>query len=323
MNIKIIGTGSAVPKLRVTNDDLSKMMDTSDEWIKSRTGIEARHIAVEETTTSLAVEASQKALQMAGISAEEVDLIIAATVTPDKFFPNLSCEVQSAIGADKAIAFDISAACSGFLFALDTAERYLRQGGYKKALVMGAETLSKIMDWDDRSTCVLFGDGAGAAVLSAEEGEGAGILSMVQGSDGGRGMVLNCSNRPVNNPFVKNDAALSYTSMNGQEVYKFAVKTVPNAITKAVEAAGCSLDEIDLFILHQANYRIIESVAKRLHQPMEKFPTNLQECGNISAASVPILLDNMNNHGRIVEGNKIVLAGFGAGLTWGATVLVW
>lgn len=323
MNIKIIGTGSAVPKLRVTNDDLSKMMDTSDEWIKSRTGIEARHIAVEETTTSLAVEASQKALQMAGISAEEVDLIIAATVTPDKFFPNLSCEVQSAIGADKAVAFDISAACSGFLFALDTAERYLRQGGYKKALVMGAETLSKIMDWDDRSTCVLFGDGAGAAVLSAEEGEGAGILSMVQGSDGGRGMVLNCSNRPVNNPFVKNDAALSYTSMNGQEVYKFAVKTVPNAITKAVEAAGCSLDEIDLFILHQANYRIIESVAKRLHQPMEKFPTNLQECGNISAASVPILLDNMNNHGRIVGGNKIVLAGFGAGLTWGATVLVW
>lgn len=323
MNIKIIGTGSAVPKLRVTNDDLSKMMDTSDEWIKSRTGIEARHIAVEETTTSLAVEASKKALQMAGVQAEEIDLIIAATVTPDKFFPNLSCEVQSAIGADKAVAFDISAACSGFLFALDTAERYLRQGGYKKALVMGAETLSKIIDWNDRSTCVLFGDGAGAAVLSAEEGEGAGILSMVQGSDGGRGMVLNCSNRPVNNPFVKNETALSYTSMNGQEVYKFAVKTVPDAITKAVEAAGCSLDEIDLFILHQANYRIIESVAKRLHQPMEKFPTNLQECGNISAASVPILLDNMNNHGRIVEGNKIVLAGFGAGLTWGATVLVW
>lgn len=323
MNIKIIGTGSAVPKLRVTNDDLSKMMDTSDEWIKSRTGIEARHIAVEETTTSLAVEASKKALQMAGVQAEEIDLIIAATVTPDKFFPNLSCEVQSAIGADKAVAFDISAACSGFLFALDTAERYLRQGGYKKALVMGAETLSKIIDWNDRSTCVLFGDGAGAAVLSAEEGEGAGILSMVQGSDGGRGMVLNCRNRPVNNPFVKNETALSYTSMNGQEVYKFAVKTVPDSITKAVEEAGCSLEEIDLFILHQANYRIIESVAKRLHQPMEKFPTNLQECGNISAASVPILLDKMNHDGRIVEGNKIVLAGFGAGLTWGATVLVW
>lgn len=323
MNIKIIGTGSAVPKLRVTNDDLSKMMDTSDEWIKSRTGIEARHIAVEETTTGLAVEAAKKALAMAAVSPEELDLIIAATVTADKFFPNLSCEVQSALGAVHAVSFDISAACSGFLFGLDTAVRYLKQGGYNKALIIGAETLSKIMDWNDRSTCVLFGDGAGAAILSAEEGEGEGILGMIQGSDGGRGMVLNCSNRPVNNPFVTNDAALSYTSMNGQEVYKFAVKTVPEAITQAVEAAGFSMDEIDLFILHQANYRIIESVAKRLHQPMEKFPTNLQECGNISAASVPILLDNVNNHGRIGKGNKIVLAGFGAGLTWGATVLVW
>jgi 3-oxoacyl-[acyl-carrier-protein] synthase-3 len=325
MNIKIIGTGSAVPKRRVTNDDLSRIVDTSDEWIKSRTGIGARPISVEETTTSLTVEAAKAAMETAKITAEEIDLIIAATVSADKFLPNLSCEVQSELGAAHAVAFDINAACSGFLFALDTAKMYLDSGKFRTALVIGAETLSKLIDWNDRSTCVLFGDGAGAAVLQAQEenGERAGILSMVQGSDGSRGEVLRCDNRPVNNPYVKQDTALSYVSMNGQEVYKFAVKTVPEVIRKAVEEAGFTVDEMDHFILHQANYRIIESVAKRLRQPMEKFPTNLEECGNISAASVPILLDNQNNHGMIKSGDKLVLAGFGAGLTWGATVLVW
>ena len=349
MRIKIKGTGSAVPKLRVTNDDLSKLMDTSDEWIKSRTGIGARHLAVEETTTGLAVATANDALRDAGVTAEELDLIIAATVTADKFLPNLSCEVQSALGAKNAVAFDLNAACSGFLFALNTVQMYLENGVYKKALVIGAETLSKIMDWNDRSTCVLFGDGAGAAVVAAEDenvdgqpdvtggrsdfgrtqpdaeskSNKSGILSMVQGSDGARGEVLRCDNRPVNNPFAVNDATLSYVSMNGQEVYKFAVKTVPKVIEKAVDKAGLKVEDIDLFVLHQANLRIIESVAKRLHQPMEKFPTNLEECGNISAASVPILLDNINKHGMICEGKKIVLAGFGAGLTWGATVLTW
>ena len=344
MKIKIRGTGSAVPKLRVTNDDLSKLMDTSDEWIRSRTGIGARHLAVEETTTGLAVAAAKEALKDAGMTAEELDLIIAATVTADKFLPNLSCEVQSALGAENAVAFDLNAACSGFLFALNTVQMYLKNGIYKKALVIGAETLSKIMDWNDRGTCVLFGDGAGAAVVAAEEevenqdaadsrtnckamqpgaSDKSGILSMVQGSDGARGEVLRCDNRPVNNPFAVNDSKLSYVSMNGQEVYKFAVKTVPKVIEEAVKKAGLEVEDIDLFVLHQANLRIIESVARRLHQPMEKFPTNLEECGNISAASVPILLDNINKHGMICEGKKIVLAGFGAGLTWGATVLVW
>lgn len=347
MNIRIVGTGSAVPNQRITNDEISGWVDTSDEWIKSRTGIEARHLAKEETTTSLAVEAAKKALSDAGLEAEELDLIIAATVTPDKLLPNLSCEVQSALGAAGAVAFDLNAACSGFLFALDTAAMYLKSGLYKNALVIGAEVLSKIMDWTDRSTCVLFGDGAGAAILQAEtvkmaagqmaqsqqkeqcsENETAnsdrsGILSMVQGSDGAKGMVLNCNNRPVNNPLVKNDTALPYVSMNGQEVYKFAVRTVPQTIQDAVEQAGLTVEEIDYFLLHQANLRIIEAVAKRLGQPMEKFPTNLQECGNISAASVPILLDNVKNHGMIKKGSKLVLAGFGAGLTWGATVLVW
>lgn len=327
MNVKIVGTGSAVPKLRVTNDDLSRLMDTSDEWIKTRTGIENRHLAVEETTTGMAVEAAEKALRQAGITAEELGLIVAGTATPDRFLPNLSCEVQSALGAKNAVAFDLSAACSGFLFSLNTADVYLKSGFCKYALVIGAETLSKIMDWSDRSTCVLFGDGAGAAVLCAKEADAAaqqeGILGTVLGSDGAKGMVLRCDNRPVNNPYVKNDTAPSYVSMNGQEVYKFAVKTVPRVIEEAVKKAGLAVDEIDLFVLHQANYRIIEAVAKRLHQPMEKFPTNLQEYGNISAASVPILLDNVNNHGMIKKGSKIVLAGFGAGLTWGAAVLRW
>ena len=236
MKVKITGTGSCLPKLRVTNDDLGQIMETSDEWIRSRTGIIARHIAVEETTTGMSTEAAGKALKNADISAEDVDIIIAATVSADKHLPGLACEVQKNIGAENAVAFDINAACSGFLFALDTAALYLEHGGYQHALVIGAETLSKMMDWTDRSTCVLFGDGAGAAVLSASKEDG--ILSMVQGSDGFRGDVLNCMARKVNNPYKKSDTALSYVSMNGQEVYRFAVKTVPKAVTDAVEQAG-------------------------------------------------------------------------------------
>ncbi|MGN0350851.1 MAG: beta-ketoacyl-ACP synthase III [Roseburia sp.] len=334
MKIKIAGTGSCIPKLRVTNHDLSQRMDTSDEWIKSRTGIEARHLAVEETTTSMSVEAVKNAMEQANVEAEEIELIVAATLSADHHLPCLACEIQSAIGAKNAVAFDVNAACSGFLFALNTAQMYLESGVYKKALVIGAETLSKMMDWNDRSTCVLFGDGAGAVVLEAEESEQegqpdsegqekSGILAFLQGSDGSRGEVLSCKNRLNNHLYVKNDTALDYVFMNGQEVYKFAVRTVPGVIESVLEKAGLSVEDISLFVLHQANLRIIESVAKRLGQPMEKFPTNLQECGNISAASVPILLDSVNRHGMIKAGDKIVLAGFGAGLTWGATVLTW
>lgn len=320
MTGRICGTGSALPRLRVSNDDLSKIMDTSDEWIKSRTGIGTRHLATEETTTSLAVEAAEKALKDAAVEAEELDLIVAASVTSDKLIPPLSCEVQSALGAGNATAFDISAGCSGFLFALNIVQAYIESGRCRKALIIGAEVLSKIMDWNDRSTCVLFGDGAGAAVVCADE---EGVLSIVQGSDGARGQVLSCMNRPVNNPWRKNDTALDYVSMNGQEVYKFAVRKVPACIEEALQQAGVAAEEVKLFVLHQANIRIIEAVAKRLHQPMDKFPVNLTECGNVSAASVPILLDNMNCRGMIGEGDKIVLAGFGAGLTWGAAVLTW
>ena len=252
---------------------------------------------------------------MQKISGCEIDLIIAGTISPDYIFPSLACEVQAAIGAKSATAFDLSAGCSGFLFALATADAYFRTGRYKHALVIGAETLSKMMNWADRSTCVLFGDGAGAAVVSAE---GSQLLSMVQGSDGAGGMALHCENRPVNNLYRQLGAQhYAFTQMDGREVYKFAVRTVPKAVSEALEQAELPIEDVKYFLLHQANIRIIESVAKRLHQPMEKFPCNLQKCGNVSAASVPILLDNVHKHGMISGGDKIVLAGFGAGLTWG------
>ena len=320
MPARIIGTGSALPALLVSNRELEKMVDTTDEWIRSRTGIESRHIAVEETTTSMAIEAAKKALQDAKASPEELDLIIVGTISPDHYFPSTACEIQSALGAVNATAFDISAACAGFLFGLGIVDAYMKAGTVRTALVVGAETLSKMMDWNDRSTCVLFGDGAGAAVVRSDE---SGIMSMVQGSDGARGNALTCEGRRVNNPYKKNDTSLDYTKMNGQEVYKFAVKTVPKSIEEALLKANVKADDVKYFLLHQANLRIIEAVAKRLGQSIEKFPTNLQECGNISAGSVPVLLDHVNREGMLQKGDTIVLAGFGAGLTWGATVLIW
>ncbi|MFV0467286.1 MAG: beta-ketoacyl-ACP synthase III [Lachnospiraceae bacterium] len=321
MKTRICGTGSLLPAKIVTNDDLSKIMDTSDEWIRSRTGIEARHLATEETLTDLCKSACEQALEESQIPASEIDLIIAATLTPDRLLPALACELQRELGADKAVAFDLNAACSGFLFALSAADAYIKSGMYKNALIVGGEILSKIMDWTDRSTCVLFGDGAGAAVLKADET--AGIMGISQGSDGAKGEALVCNNRKNNNPYVQNSMDLEYVAMNGQEVYKFVVRTVPPAILEAIERSDLTIGDIDLFIVHQANMRIIEAVAKRLEVPMEKFPTNLQQCGNISAGSVPILLDEVCKKGMIKKGDKIVLAGFGAGLTWGAVVLTW
>lgn len=321
MKARIAGTGSSLPKLRVTNEDLSRIVDTSDEWIRSRTGIGARHIAVDETTTGMSVDAARQALEQAGVQAMELDLIIAATVSADQVVPPLSCEVQRELGADKATAYDLCAACSGFIFGLIAARAYIECGMYQKILVIGAETLSKLIDWTDRGTCVLFGDGAGAAVVCADEQ--AGILSSVQGSDGAQGMVLACGGRPVNNPYAKHDTANAYVQMNGQAVYKFAVRTVPRCINEALELAAMQPEDVSLYLLHQANLRIIEAVSKRLGQPMDKFPVCLEECGNISAASVPILLDRVNRAGRLKRGDRLVMSGFGAGLTWGAVVLTW
>lgn len=321
MGTRIIGTGSCLPKTVVTNDDLSKIMDTSDEWISSRTGIKERHLTKEETTASMSTEAAKRAMENAGVTAEEIDLIIVGTVSADYVTPACACEVQAGIGAVNAVAFDINAACSGFMFALNIAHVYLQTGIYKTALILGAETLSKIMDWNDRSTCVLFGDGAGAAVVRADDREG--LLAFDQGTDGVRGGVLACANRSNNNPLVETPKELEYVHMDGQEVYKFAVTAVPASIHRTIEAAGLAVEDIDYFALHQANIRILQSVAKRLKVSEDKFPISLDHCGNISAASVPILLDEMNRNGMLKPGMKIVLSGFGGGLTWASAVIEW
>lgn len=321
MGTRIIGTGSCLPATVVTNDDLAKIMDTSDEWISTRTGIRERHLVKEETTTSMSAEAARRALENAGVTAEEIDLLIVGTLSADYVTPACACEVQAQIGTVNAVAFDINAACAGFMFALNIANAYLQAGAYKTALILGAETLSKIMDWNDRSTCVLFGDGAGAAVVRAEEK--AGLLAFDQGSDGVKGKVLACRNRSNNNPLAETPKELEYVHMDGQEVYKFAVTAVPHSLQKTIRAAGLTVEDIDYFALHQANIRILQSVAKRLKVSEDKFPISLDHCGNISAASVPILLDEMNRKGMLKPGMKIALSGFGGGLTWASAVIEW
>ena len=331
MTIKITGTGSELPEKIVTNFDMQELVETSDEWIRERTGIAERRISTGETVSSLSAKACQKALEMAGKAASEVELIIVATCSPELLLPCCACQVQDMIGASNAAAFDMNAACSGFLFALNTVNAYLQAGIYKNALIAGSEVLSKLVDWTDRGTCVLFGDGAGAAFVEAsaddavyDNGRKAGLECMVQGSDGAKGMVLSCAERPVNNAFVSEKQTVNpYIQMNGQEVYKFATRQVPACINAALDKAGLCVDDVDLFILHQANVRIIESVAKRLKADIAKFPMNLDKVGNMSSATIPVLLDELNRSGKIKKGDRIVLSGFGAGLTYGASVLVW
>ena len=320
MTGRIIGTGSYVPEQVVTNEDLAKIVDTTDEWIVTRTGIHERRIAVHEGTSEMAAKAARRALEDAGMEAEELDIILLATSSPDNCFPNGACEVQAAIGAKNAVAFDISAACSGFEFALSTVQAFLQAGIYKTALIIGVDCLSKLTDWNDRSTCVLFGDGAGAAVLRAEE---TGVIHSVMGSDGTKGPVLSCSARTGGNFSNGKRPELGFIYMDGQEVFKFAVKKVPECIQQVLKESGTDIDEVKYFVLHQANYRICESVAKRLKQPLDKVPMNIGSYGNTSGATVPILLDELNRQGKLERGDKIVMAGFGGGLTWGAALVEW
>lgn len=321
--VKVTGTGSSLPEKIVSNFDIEKLVDTSDEWIQERTGIANRHISTGETVASLASDAAKKALEMAGKSAEEVDLIIVATCSPEMLLPCCACQVQSALGAKKAVAFDLNAACSGFVFGLSVANAYIQTGMYRNAIIIGSEVLSKIVDWTDRSTCVLFGDGAGAAFVEGVEGEKQGIISISQGSDGAKGMVLACDDRAVVNPYTDAVQKNGYVTMDGQEVYKFAVRQVAVCIEDALEKAGLTVEDVDHFVLHQANIRIIEGVAKRLKADYNKFPTNLKNVGNMSSATIPVLLDELNRAGTFKKGEKIVLSGFGAGLTYGACVMVW
>lgn len=320
MTTKIIGTGSYVPAHIVTNDDLAKIVDTNDEWIRTRTGIRERRIATDETTSQMAAEAARRAIANAGIEPSEIDIIIVATSSSTHCFPSDACEVQAAVGAVNAVAFDLGAACTGFLFALGTVHAYLTAGIYKTGLIIGAECLSKLTDWTDRGTCVLFGDGAGAAVVRASE---TGLIDMNMGSDGTKGSILSCVTRTNGNFLTGTKPELGYTYMDGQEVFKFAVKKVPECITDLMSRNKMELDDIKYFVLHQANYRIFESIAKRLKVSVDKFPMNIERYGNTSAATVPMMLDELNQSGSLNRGDKLILSGFGGGLTWSSALLEW
>lgn len=320
MTARIIGTGSYVPEHIVTNEDLTKVVETSDEWITSRTGIHERRLVVDEGTTHMAAEAAKRALADAGVKAEELDIILMATSSPDYCFPAGACEVQAVIGAKNAVAFDLSAACSGFIFAINTVYAFMKAGIYRTALVIGADCLSKLTDWSDRGTCVLFGDAAGAAVVRAED---TGLVHMVMGSNGVKGPVLSCIARTSGNFVNGREPELGYMYMDGQEVFKFAVKKVPDCVRQVLDEAEVSIGDIKYFVLHQANYRIVEAAAKRLGQPLDKFPMNMDRYGNTSGATIPTLLDDLNRTGKLTRGDKIVIAGFGAGLTWGAALIEW
>ena len=321
----ITGTGSSVPTRILTNHDLEKMVDTSDEWVTTRTGIKERHIAGEgEFTSTFATRAAEHALQMAGVRADELDQIIVATVTPDFPFPATACLVQHNLKATKAAAFDISAACSGFIYGLSLAEKAICNGAARKILVIGAEVLSRIVDWTDRNTCCLFGDGAGAVIVEAREG-GKGILSTHIHSDGSYWELLcqpGCGSR---NPATQKtlDDRLIYISMQGNEVFKLAVRAMEDVAHEALNANNLTIADIDLFIPHQANRRIIDAIGKRLGLDGDKVYINLERYGNTSGASIPIALDEANRSGRLKDDDLLLFDAFGGGLTWGSVLLRW
>ena len=323
--VGIIGIGSFAPEKILTNKDLEQIVDTSDEWISERTGIKVRHIVADgENTSDIAAKAAERALKDAGLTADDIDLIVVATATPDMLFPSTACLVQNKLKAAKAAAYDLAAGCSGFMYAIVTASQFIKTGLYKHVLVIGAESLSRILDWTDRNTCVLFGDGAGAIVLG-EVPEGYGILGSNLGSDGSGGDLL-ClpaggTSRPATEETVRD--RLHFVHMAGNEVFKFAVKVMGEAALNALEHAQIDTSEVDWLIPHQANIRIIQSAAKRLKMPMEKVIVNVDKYGNTSSASIPIALEEAIHDGRIKSGQVITMVGFGAGLTWASAVMRW
>ena len=321
---RIMATGACVPEQIITNDDLAKVVDTSDEWISQRTGIRERRISAGENTSALAIGTAKQVIERAEISPEDVDLIIVASVTPDYGTPSLACMVQKELGMVNAVAFDVVAACSGFMFALSIADKYIKTGVYRNAVVIGAETLSKIVNWEDRTTCVLFGDGAGGAYVEASE-EG-GIIAEELGSKGELCDILTEGHTACDNAF--NDESGDhdpkyYIYMDGRAVFKFATKKVVESTRNVLAKADVDMEDIAYVIPHQANARIIDVVAHKLKMDDSKFYKNMEHYGNTSVASVPLLLDEMNRAGKLKRGDKIVFAGFGGGLTWGATLLEW
>ncbi len=317
MNFKITGTGSYLPKQVVTNDDLSKIVETSDEWIRQRVGIHERRIATAETCVDMAVGAANAALESAGVKPEELDLILASTVSGDNVSPSVACMVQNRIGAT-CMAYDINAACSAFIFLLETAAGYFARGKVKKALVIGAEKLSRIVDWTDRSTCVIFGDGAGAAVLELGEGYTDSTFDVRGGDD-----VLKIPHYHGASPFDKTEAEPPFIHMAGQETFKFAVSSITRDVDMLLERNGLTADDIKYIVPHQANSRIIDTAARRLKIPQEKFYMNIDRLGNTSSASIPIALDELARSGKLVKGDKIILCAFGGGLASAAALMEW
>jgi 3-oxoacyl-[acyl-carrier-protein] synthase-3 len=313
---RIAGTGSYLPERTVTNDELAKRLDTSDEWIRTRTGIRERHIAEpSQTSSDLAFEASRRAMSAAGVSAADIDLIIVATSTPDYVFPSTACLLQAKLGVKNCAAFDLQAVCSGFVYALTTADKFVRSGQHRCALVVGAEVFSRILDWNDRGTAVLFGDGAGAVVLKADSRPG--ILGSVLRADGSHADILSvpgqiCGGKVVGSPFLQ---------MDGQAVFKFAVRVLDEVARETLEQCGVSVAEVDWLIPHQANVRILEATAKKLGIGLEKLVVTVDRHGNTSAASVPLALDGAVRDGRIRPGQKVMLQGVGGGFTWGAALV--
>ena len=320
---RIISTGACVPEQVVSNDDLSKIVETNDEWITQRTGIKNRHISEGQNTSYFAVGVAKQVIEKAGISPESVELIIVASVTPDYNTPAVACMVQKEIGAVNAVAFDVAAACSGFMFGLSIADKYIKAGIYNNAIVIGAETLSKIVDWSDRSTCVLFGDGAGGAYVERSEGEG--IIAEELGSKGEIYDILTAGYTGCTNAFndVDKDDELWYVNMNGREVFKFATKAVVQSVNRVIQKSGIDKEELKCIIPHQANSRIVEVISHKSKIPYEKFYLNMSEYGNTSSASVPIALNEMIESGKIERGDKILLTGFGGGMTWGTMIISW
>ncbi|HAN09175.1 MAG TPA: 3-oxoacyl-ACP synthase [Clostridiales bacterium] len=319
-NIKIIGYGSCMPSNIVTNEDLSKIIDTSDEWISKRTGIKERRISKGESTSDLAIAAAKNALDVAGISASEIDLIIVATSTSDCFFPSTGCTVQSGIGATNATSFDLAGACTGFIYATDVAIQYLKAGRFKNALIIGAEVMSKVIDWNDRGTAILFGDGAGAVVMTVTDEPK--ITKVYTKSDGTKSEVLKLKAVPIIDMYENvKTIDRSTMTMNGQEVFKFACNVIIETIDALLANTSVKLEDVDYIVLHQANSRIIEYVSNKVNINIEKFFMNLDKYGNTSAASIPIALDEMYKKNILKSGHKVMLIGFGGGLTWGGVLL--
>lgn len=328
-SVNITGTGMYIPAKVVTNDDMRQFVDTSDEWIVQRTGIRERHFSTGEPNWYMGVQAAKQAVENAGIDPKEIDVIISCSITPDYFYPTIACTVQDELGADNAFCWNMEAACSGFIYALDVARSYLAAGSAKNVLIVCSEVMSKALDFTDRSTCVLFGDGAAAAVVQ----KGDGLYASCMGSDGRTGAALLARALPLDTPFSteKDDPKYAkymetndqYVKMNGRAVYRFTAHAIPNMVSGACERAGIQVADLDLIVPHQANLRIIETAAERLHVPMEKMYVNIDHYANTSCASVPICLAELVANGKLKRGDKIALAGFGGGLTCGAVVFEW